>query len=154
MMTEIIKGEDRAEQRISRGPRQHPSACGGQTRLRPRRSVTSHGRTTGARPCRLSARLNRQVDAVCRDFYRRDLQIMDRRCDRDTVLLYAWLNSAILDALEECCEQEYRKGMLEDLVRARGYRYTQLWQLSEYAYRKRKQQVKQGIARRLFAEEC
>ena len=93
--------------------------------------------------------VNRVVVAICGDYDRRKKEIEKNNIDKETLLHYKQLNSAIDEALGETCEQAILPTMRNDIGNGVGHRRTQLYYMATNTYKSRKRNAKYRIAKKL-----
>ena len=93
--------------------------------------------------------VDKTVRAMCEDYERRAGAIKEGALPTNLLANYLLLNSAIDDALAECCEESIREHMRRDIANGIGYRSTTLYFLTPRSYLSRKRKTKMAIAKAL-----
>ncbi len=89
------------------------------------------------------------VVALCRDFDRRKREINLCRMSRRTIMEYKYLNFIMYDAACEIAGERYGEVYIKEIGNGIGYAKTEIDDISEVTYKKRKADVKMNILRRL-----
>lgn len=93
--------------------------------------------------------LENLIVALCADYERRAIVIENKTAPFNVIMEYRFLNYRIMNAAIEVAGPRDAVGFIKDIGGEIGYAASELWILSEKAYKKRKIQVKNNIARRL-----
>lgn len=93
--------------------------------------------------------LDAVVIALCADFSRRAEAIALGNLPYNVIMEYRFLNYRIMNAAVEIAGSRDAKLFIKDIGGNIGYADSELWILSERAYKRRKKEVKDNIARRL-----
>ena len=93
------------------------------------------------------------VTALCYDFPRREKAIREGLLSRRTLTEFRYLNFKILDAVGEVVEEPFIRIYINEIGENIGYANTKLDMLSEVAYKQRKKEVKENIAKKLHLED-
>lgn len=89
------------------------------------------------------------ITALCADYSRRAEVICNRTAPYNVIMEYRFLNYRIMNAAIEAAGPRDAAGFIRDIGMNIGYAQSDLWVLSEVAYKQRKKEVKDNIARRL-----
>ena len=89
------------------------------------------------------------IKALCADYTRRALVIECRSAPFNVIMEYRFLNYRIMNAAVEIAGPRDARCFIKDIGEEIGYAATDLWLLSEMAYKQRKTDIKFNIARRL-----
>lgn len=89
------------------------------------------------------------IVALCADYPRRAEVIGERTAPYNVIMEYRFLNYRIMNAAIEIAGPRDALGFIKDIGKNIGYADSELWVLSERAYKLRKREVKENIARRL-----
>ena len=89
------------------------------------------------------------VVALCADYERRQGAITERSVTHRTEMEYRYLNFKLLSAAEEIVGVARAEAMIREIGNRVGYAYSELYDVSEVSYKKKKQEVKTNIAKRL-----
>ena len=89
------------------------------------------------------------VVALCADYERRRSAIAERSVTHRTEMEYLYLNFKLLSAAEEIVGESRAELMIREIGERIGYAYSDLYEMSEVSYKKKKQEVKTNIAKRL-----
>ncbi len=89
------------------------------------------------------------VIALCRDFKRRQTEISLCRLSRRTIMEYKYLNFIMHDAACEIAGEALGETYINEIGNCIGYAKTEIDNISEVTYKKRKAEVKMNILRRL-----
>ena len=89
------------------------------------------------------------VVALCADYERRRSAIAERSVTHRTEMEYRYLNFKLLSAAEEIVGESRAELMIREIGERIGYAYSELYEMSEVSYKKKKQEVKSNIAKRL-----
>lgn len=93
--------------------------------------------------------VSRAVSSLCNDYERREKALSESTLCPELRESYEALNDAIDRALETTCEEGIRVMMRRDIGLCRGHRMSPIYFISEKTYKRRKNQAKAEIARRL-----
>ena len=93
------------------------------------------------------------ITALCYDFPRRERAIKSGLASRRTLTEFRYLNFKILEAVGEVVEEQYVRIYINEIGENIGYANTKLEMLSEVAYKQRKKEVKENIAKKLHLED-
>lgn len=93
--------------------------------------------------------VERLVTAICADYFRRAEVIGNRSAPYNVIMEYRFLNYRIMNAAVEIAGPRDALGFIKDIGMDIGYAASELWILSERAYKTRKKEVRDNIARRL-----
>jgi hypothetical protein len=89
------------------------------------------------------------VIALCKDFDRRKSEIALGRLSRRTIMEYKYLSFIMYDAASEIAGEEHGEVYIREIGNCIGYAKTEIDNISEVTYKKRKAEVKMNILRRL-----
>lgn len=89
------------------------------------------------------------VVALCADYGRRRRAIAERSVTHRTEMEYRYINFKLLSAAEEIVGAVRAETMILEIGERIGYAYSALSDISEVSYKKKKQEVKENIAKRL-----
>ncbi len=93
------------------------------------------------------------VTALCRDFPRRAKAIKDGTASRRTLTEFRYLNFKILEAARDVVEEQYVMLYIKEIGENIGYAKTKSDGLSEVAYKLRKKNIKENIAKKLHLKD-
>ena len=97
--------------------------------------------------------VERIVVAMCDDFERRERAISEGAVSHRTDMEYRYLNFKIYDAAAEIVGERDAVTFINEIGRKSGYAQTELFTVSETAYKIRKREVKVNIAKRLHLRD-
>lgn len=93
--------------------------------------------------------LNDLVVALCRDFERRERRTDNRR----VAMEHKYINTKMLEAAGEVVGGRYAEIIIREIGERIGYAASQMEDLSESTYKRKKTEVKRAIARKLYLSE-
>lgn len=93
------------------------------------------------------------VNALCRDFPRRERAIKEGVLSRRTLTEFRYLNFKILEATLEVVEEQYARLYIKEIGENIGYAKTETEGLSEISYKARKKNIRENIARVLHLSD-
>ncbi|MBO5906737.1 MAG: hypothetical protein J6Q85_01100 [Clostridia bacterium] len=97
----------------------------------------------------ISDTVDMMVVALCADYERRRAAISERSVTHRTEMEYRYLNFKLFSAAEEIVGKARAELMIREIGNRVGYAYSELYDISEVSYKKKKQDVKSNIAKRL-----
>ena len=97
--------------------------------------------------------LDTLVSALCADYSRRSELIRSGMLSRRVETELRYLNAKIIDATCELAEDYEVEGFIEEIGSSVGYAKSCLSHISETTYKKRKKEIKDNIAHRLYLTE-
>ena len=100
-----------------------------------------------------SSSLDVLITALCLDYPRREKAIRDGLSSRRTLTEYRYFNFKIYEAVKEVVGEEFAYVYIKEIGENIGYANTALDTLSEVAYKQRKKEVKENIAKKLHLED-
>ena len=93
------------------------------------------------------------ISALCLDFPRRENAISEALASRRTLTEYRYLNFKIFDAVKDVVGEELAMLYIKEIGENIGYANSRLDILSEVAYKQRKKEVKDNIAKKLHLQD-
>ncbi len=96
-----------------------------------------------------SESLDSLVIALCRDFERRQGRTDNRR----VAMEHKYINTKMLEAAGEVIGGRYAEIMIREIGERIGYAASQIEDISESTYKRKKGEVKLAIARKLYLTE-
>jgi hypothetical protein len=97
--------------------------------------------------------LDTLVSALCADYLRRSELIRAGNLSRRVETELRYLNAKIIDATSELARDFEVEGFIEEIGSSVGYAKSRFDHISESAYKKRKKEIKDNIAHRLYLTE-
>ena len=97
--------------------------------------------------------LDTLVSALCADYSRRSELIRSGVLSRRVETELRYLNAKIIDATSELVPDFEAEGFIEEIGASLGYAKSRLAHISETTYKKRKREIRENIARRLYLTE-
>ena len=101
----------------------------------------------------MQATLDGLVTALCADFARREELLRHGNISRRVECELRYLNAKIIDATLEICDDSELDVFITEIGSSVGYAKSGIADISEATYKKRKREIKDNIARRLFLTE-
>lgn len=98
----------------------------------------------------MQAPLDGLVKALCADFYRREELLRRGDVTRRVECELRYLNARIIDATLEICDDSELDIFITEIGSSVGYASSSISGISERTYKKRKQEIKSNIARKLY----
>ena len=92
------------------------------------------------------------VSALCRDYFRREEAIKKGGATKRTLTEFRYLNFKIAEAVEDVVGNEFVEFYIKEIGENIGYANSKTI-LSEVAYKERKKQIKDSIARKLYLSD-
>lgn len=92
--------------------------------------------------------LDKLVVALCKDYYARHEAILMGKCSKRTLMEYEYINRKINEAAIEVAEDDYEL-FIKEIGDSRGYARSKVFDISESTYKRKKQEIKINIARKL-----
>ena len=89
------------------------------------------------------------VSALCLDYFRRERAIKEGSASRRTLTEFRYFNFKIYDAVKEVVGEEFVLTYIKEIGENIGYANSELYLLSEVAYKQRKKEVRDNIAKKL-----
>ena len=93
--------------------------------------------------------LDKLVVALCRDYQRRREAIAASAYTARTLMEYRYYNLKIFDGAAEVVGKDAAEKYITEIGEAKGYANSEIHEVSEYAYKKKKSNVKRNIAVKL-----
>ena len=97
--------------------------------------------------------LDTLVSALCADYARRSELILKGGLSRRVETELRYLNAKIIDASLEICSASELEGFITEIGGSIGYAKSSLYHISESTYKRKKREIKENIARRLYLVE-
>ena len=97
--------------------------------------------------------LDTLLSALCADYSRRSELIRSGRLSRRVETELRYLNAKIIDATSELVPDCEVDGFIFEIGSSVGYAKSRFDHISEATYKKRKKEIKENIARRLYLTE-
>ena len=101
----------------------------------------------------MQAPLDGLICALCADYARREELLRRGGLSRRVECELRYLNAKIIDTTLEICDDSELDGFITEIGSSVGYAKSELYHLSEGTYKKRKREIKNNIARRLYLTE-
>ena len=98
----------------------------------------------------MQAALDGLVTALCADFARSEELLRHGDLSRRVECELRYLNAKIIDATLEICDDSELDGFINEIGSSVGYAKSSITHISEKTYKKRKREIKDNIARRLY----
>ena len=93
------------------------------------------------------------IVALCRDYDRRSAAIATRSSTRRVLMEYKYINTRIFDAAAEIVGSKNAETMIREIGWRIGYASSDLYTMSEGAYKNAKLGVKDNIAVKLYLKD-
>ena len=97
--------------------------------------------------------LDTLVSALCADYSRRSELIRTGMLSRRVETELRYLNAKIIDATSELAEEFEVDAFIAEIGSSVGYAKSSLIHISETTYKKRKKEIKENIAHKLYLSE-
>ena len=94
--------------------------------------------------------LDNLVTSLCADYARRSELIHKGGLSRRVETELRYLNAKIIDASLEICSDAELDGFITEIGGSVGYAKSSLYYMSESTYKRKKRDIKENIARKLF----
>ena len=93
--------------------------------------------------------LDEVVIALCHDYERRRLAIREGGYTRRTLMEYRYLNFRIYEAAAEIAGERDAELFIKEIGECTGYAKSELYHMSETTYKRKKSDIKRGVALKL-----
>lgn len=94
--------------------------------------------------------LDNLVTSLCADYARRSELIHKGGVSRRVETELRYLNARIIDASLEICDDSELDSFITEIGDSVGYAKSSLYYMSESTYKRKKRDIKENIARKLF----
>lgn len=93
--------------------------------------------------------LDEVIVALCLDYERRRAAIAEGSFGKRTLMEYRYINFRILEAAEETVGERHAERFIYEIGNKIGYAKSELTQMSELSYKRKKCELKRAIAEKL-----
>lgn len=89
------------------------------------------------------------IVALCLDYHRRKQAISEGSYGKRTLMEYRYINFRIYEAAVETVGEGVAERFIYEIGRKTGYAKSELYQMSEVSYKRKKYELKRAIAEKL-----